>query len=293
MMEKATAWFKGLPKKRRIQLTVSIVLTLLLMVEIPVFAWFSSQRKMAVLGNVNAPYTLFLSAGHQEDLIYLDMSSIDVGTPGTREKGTHKDFIFSVQGSWDISSYYLQLAHTTNIPFEYTIYRVKDNGEGEGERDIYTPIGYSGLPLELQETSVPYTTHVKSGDVEKGTLFYYTYRPNAVYQSDGFGKVMDKDNYVNVQLNGTLGIKADSDTYYAQTYGTGVTGRVQKNAVPLYMQSDLLQKNPGAVNGKDYCDYYILRVDWANAPQLSNDKETDMVYITVVSPSVVQNGNNG
>ncbi len=286
MWKKAIAWFKELPKKKRMLLTVSIILTLFLLVEIPVLAWLSSQRKMAVLANVNAPYTLYLSSGHQEDLVYLDMSSIDVGTPGTEGRETHKDFIFSVQGSWDISSYYLQLAHTTNIPFEYTVYRVKDNGDND--RDIYTQAGYSALSSALQETSVPYITHVKTEDAEKGTLFYYTYRPDAVYSNNnGFGKVMDKSNYVNPQ-NGTIGTKSDSDTYYVQTYGTGVTERVQKNAVPLYMQSKALQKNAGAVNGKDYCDYYIIRVDWSGAPQLANDKETDMVYITVVSSSVVQ-----
>ncbi len=304
MIEKIKSCFKGLPKKRKTQLIISIVLTLLLLIEIPVFAWFSNQRKMAVLGNVNAPYTLYLSAGNQEDLVYLDMSSIDVGTPGSREKGTHKDFVFSVQGSWDISQYHLQLAHTTNIPFEYTIYRVKDNGSGD--RDIYSEAGFAALEDDtLKENSVAYIAHVSNDDVSKDATIYYSYRPGSSYTYNGttgvqYGKVMDKANYVNPQ-NGTLGIKADNNTYYNQTYGSGITAKVQKNAVPLYMQSGTLFKNPGAENGKDFCDYYILRVDWSKADdhqneddykELRNDKETDMVYITVVSSSVVQRGNN-
>lgn len=291
--------FNGLQKKRKVQLIISLVLTLLLLIEIPVFAWFSSKKKMAVLGNVNAPYTLYLSSGNQEDLVYLDMSSIDVGTPGLREHGTHKDFVFSVQGSWDISQYYLQLAHTTNIPFEYTVYRVKDNGVDENDvadRDIYTAVGYDALSDTLKATSVSYTTHVDSGGIDKGTTIYYIYRPEVTYSATGsnqYGKVMDKSNYVNPQ-NGTLGTRSDSNTYYKQTYGTGITDKVQKNAVPLYMQSGTLAKNPGAENGKDFCDYYVLRVEWSSeaAAALKNDKETDMVYITVVSSSVVQSNNN-
>ena len=292
MIEKVRSYLKHMPRKRRVMLIVSIVLTLLLCIEIPVLAWFSNQRKMAVLASVNAPYTLYLSAGNQEDLVYLDMSSIDVGTPSVREKGTHKDFVFSVQGSWDISEYYLQVAHTTNIPFEYTLYRVKDNGAAD--RDIYTDTQYHADDFDssLKETSVAYTAHMDNGDVTRDETIYYTYRPGATYSySDAqaqFGKVMDKANYVNPP-NGSLGIKSDSNSYYDKTYGPGITAKVQKHAVPLYMQAGPIKKNAGAENGKDFCDYYILRVDWENAPSLKNDKETDMVYITVVSPSVVYN----
>ena len=270
------------PKKKKIVLIVSIVLTFLLGIEISVYAWFSSQRRMAVLGNINAPYTLYLSAANQESLVYLDMSSIDVGVPGSRTT-THKDFVFSVQGSWDISEYYLQLAHTTNIPFQYTVYRVK-NG------DIYTESDYSGLSDDLKETSVSYTTHTKNGNFAKGQTIYYTFRENSVYTYTGeqYGKVMDESNYKN--LSGQLAVKDSSNTYYKQTYDSTLINKVQKNAVPLYMQAGPLKKNAATPRGQDFCDYYILRVEWEYDAQLRNDKETDMVYITVVSPSLVKSG---
>ena len=272
------------PKKKKIMLIVSIVLTFLLGIELSVYAWFSSQRRMAVLGNINAPYTLYLSAANQESLVYLDMSSIDVGIPGSRTT-THKDFVFSVQGSWDIAEYYLQLAHTTNIPFQYTIYRVKNE-------DVYNEEGYSNLSDDLKETSVSYTTHTENGDFAKGQTIYYTFRENSVYtysESDKqYGKVMDESDYKN--LSDQLAVKDSSNTYYKKTYESTLIDKVQKNAVPLYMQAGPLKKNADTLSGQDFCDYYILHVEWKDDAKLLNDKETDMVYITVVSPSLVKSG---
>lgn len=279
--ERIKSYYEKLSKKRKIQLAISLILTAMIIASIPVLAWFSKQRKMAVLSNINAPYTLYLSAGNQESVVYLDMSSIDVGTPGSRIT-THKDYVFSVQGSWDISEYYLQLAHTTNIPFKYTVYRVDNN-------DIRSESAYEDLSADLKATSVPYTTHNDNEGVVKGQTIYYTYRTNSTYtySANQFGKVMDADNYVN-HAGEQLAVKSSSNTYYSQTYEETNTSKVQKNAVPLYMQAGPIKRNANISNGQDFCDYYVLRVDWADAPSLRNEKETDEVYITVVSPSVAR-----
>ena len=279
-----------LPKKKKILLISSIAITVALLIEIPVYAWFSSQRKMAVLGNINAPYTLYLSSGNQESLMWLDMSSIDVGVPGSRvPEQAHKDYVFSVQGSWDINDYYLQLAHTTNIPFKYSVYRVKNE-------DIYTEAGYNALSDELKATSVPYTTHNANGKigetvVAKGETIYYTFHPDSSYSHDEidaqYGKIMDESNYKNI-VTGQQ-VAANNDTYYSKTYASTNNAKVQKNAVPLYMQAGPIKA--GASNGEEFCDYYVLRVDWSDATSLQNEKETDMVYITVVTPSVVTQNN--
>lgn len=268
--------YAKLPKKQRIQLCIAIVLTVMVICSIPAYAWFARQRTMAVMASINAPYTLYLGAGNQESIIYFDMSSIDVGDVGI----THKDYLFSVQGSWDITDYYMQLAHTTNIPFRYTIYRV-------GTNDIRDAAGYNALSEPLQGTTVSYTAHSSNGGVEKGEIRYYTYRKSAVYDSSTnlYGKVMDANDYVNIQNN--LGIKDSSNNYYSKTYDSTGTARVQKNAVPLYMQSGMLKKNSDTPSGQDFCDYYILSVDWSGVANISNEKETDMIYITVASPSLV------
>lgn len=270
--------YAKLPKKQRIQLIVAVVLTAMVFGSIPVHAWFARQKKMAVMATINAPYTLFLSAGNKESMVYFDMSSIDV-----MSGDTHKDYVFSVQGSWDINEYYIQLGHTTNIPFNYTVYRINKS-------DIRDAAEYASLSEELKDTTVSYTVHSTSGSVSKGQTIYYTYRAGATYSygdtNAQFGKVLDASDYVNKQNDANLAIKNSGNNYYSKTYDTTGTARVQKNAVPLYMQAGPIKKDAAAPSGQDFCDYYILRVDWSGA-QIENNKETDMIYITVASSSLV------
>ena len=54
-------------------------------------------------------------------------------------------------------------------------------------------------------------------------------------------------------------------------------GFVQKNAEPLYWQNTDPIEHTEA--GASFVDYYILEVSWDSA-SVSNDKETDMVYLT-------------
>ena len=52
---------------------------------------------------------------------------------------------------------------------------------------------------------------------------------------------------------------------------------VQKNAEPLYWQNtNPIEHQAAELN---FVDYYILEVSW-NSADVSNDKETDIVYIT-------------
>lgn len=55
------------------------------------------------------------------------MADIDV------EDGNYKDFVFGIGGA-DVQQYQIQLAHTTNIPFEYEIYRAKSVSETENQK---------------------------------------------------------------------------------------------------------------------------------------------------------------
>lgn len=278
LFEKIKKNYAKLPKKQRIQLWIAILLTVTVICSFPTYAWFTRERKMAVMASINAPYTLFLSTGNQESMVYFDMSTVDVASGVT-----HKDYVFSVQGSWDINEYYVQLAHTTNIPFSYSVFRINNS-------DIRDAAGYASLSDELKDTTVSYTAHSANGSVSKGQTIYYTYRTNVTYAYENanaqYGKIMDSSNYVNKQNAANLGIKDSGNNYYSKTYGTTGTARVQKNAVPLYMQAGPIKKDAEALSGQDFCDYYVLRVDWSGT-QVSNDKETDIIYITVVSSSLV------
>ena len=74
-------------------------------------------------------------------------------------------------------------------------------------------------------------------------------------------------------LNESGGIANDS--LHERTYGSH--NLVQKNAEPLYWISEAKDISENGL------DYYVLRITWQEG--LKNDKETDMVYLTVGTAS--------
>lgn len=172
--------------------TAAIILTALLAIAIPVAAWFSNQRGMVTLTKIQSPAKLSIGAGNKESCAYIDMSGIDVSNPDV----TSKEFVFSVYSSVS-GNYKIQLAHTTNIPFTYEIYKASacdENGNGV-------------------ENAVVYHSKIDSED------YYYTKGEEIT------GK------YINMESTEFL---ADS-TQHKATYGE--YNNVQKNAEPLYWQS--------------------------------------------------------
>ncbi|MGN0633983.1 MAG: hypothetical protein ACI4JW_08950 [Oscillospiraceae bacterium] len=173
--------------------TAAIILTALLAIAIPVAAWFSNQRGMVTLTKIQSPAALSIGAGNKESCAYIDMSGIDVSDKNV----TSKEFVFSVYSSV-LGNYKIQLAHTTNIPFTYEIYKASacdENGESV-------------------ENAVVYHSKLDSKD------YYYTK-----------GEKITGD-YINKQDAVLL---ADS-TQHEATYGE--YNNVQKNAEPLYWQND-------------------------------------------------------
>lgn len=159
----------------------------------------------------------------------LEMADIDV------ENGSYKDFVFGIGGA-DVQQYQIQLAHTTNIPFEYEIYRAKSVSE--------------------TEKSTEAVVYVSDSD---GTFYY-----DKSGDSPISGKYLNRDG-TEILANSTLHEKS-YDSY----------GNVQKNSKALYWQSDGLSVNDAE---NPFCDYFIIRVKWNENVQ--NNKETDMVYLTV------------
>ena len=65
-----------LTKSQKIQLVISVLLTLTLIIAFPVMAWFSSERKVATVAKVNTPPKLSIKSGASEDIIQFKMSGI-------------------------------------------------------------------------------------------------------------------------------------------------------------------------------------------------------------------------
>ena len=123
--------FNDLSKAKKAQAIIASVLSLFLLIAIPTFAWFALNSRVETLTKIKAPSTLDIKSGHAYSIEYLDLSDVDVteldggGTTG------HKDYIFAVKAGSNISAYDIQIAHTTNIPFTYTLYRASELGDSE------------------------------------------------------------------------------------------------------------------------------------------------------------------
>ena len=188
--------FRKLEKKKKLQLVIAVALSVVLLVALPVYAWFTHKLSIALTTKINAPTQLYITAGNKESVANLEMADIDV------EDGNYKDFVFGIGGA-DVQQYQIQLAHTTNIPFEYEIYRAKDVPEADKNND----------------------TVVYVSDEENKT-FYYKIDGNKI-----------SGHYLNQQGSEIL---ADS-TLHGKSYDS--YGNVQKNAEALYWQSDGLSVN--------------------------------------------------
>lgn len=229
MAESIFGKFRKMEKKKKRQLVIAVSLSVVLLVALPVYAWFTHKRSIALTTKINAPTQLYITAGNKESVANLEMADIDV------ENGSYKDFVFGIGGA-DVQQYQIQLAHTTNIPFEYEIYRAKSVSE--------------------TEKSAEAVVYVSDSD---GTFYYDKSGVSPIS-----GKYLNRDGS-EILANSTLHEKS-YDTY----------SNVQKNAEALYWQSVDLSVNDAE---KPFCDYFIIRVKWNDKVQ--NNKETDMVYLTV------------
>lgn len=280
-MKKIMAKFKKLSKSRKIQLIIAVMLTVGLMVIIPVYAWFASQKKAAEMFKVEYPNALYINAAHREDRINFKLDGININeyavNPVTRKLIENEDgdpvkiekmaYVFSVSGS-NTTSFTLQLGYTTNNKFTYTVY-------------------------EASQYSTSEAAMAAAGDNIDRIV---RYKQNAGSHTEN-GLQIIGDEYVDdatsdlyyvrstTALTGTFlnpgsssGTAATTGKYYEDTYGDNTN--VQLNAVPLYWQKTGIAVTSDS--NKNFCKYFILEVTWDSEEQLLlEEKETDMIYFSV------------
>lgn len=244
--------------KKKTMLLLTLAATGLILVGVIVYAWFFYKRQLDTLTWIKTPIRLEIGSGNNHDIAYLDMGSIDAETPDRS-----MTYVFCVYGE-PIDMYSLQLAYTTNIPFYYEVYRAQ-------------------LSTSEQTTSgnivkVPFTYTDNSGEHTEN--FTYDSSSTPVISAKPLGKMTTEE----------ITKHQSHDLSYGDENGQNAVdrSRVQKNAEPLYWLAnennlDVLNpinKGKNAFGGDCFCDYFVLRVYW-DENTVSNDKETDMVYLTV------------
>ncbi|HAV89809.1 hypothetical protein SAMN02745111_01960 [Eubacterium uniforme] len=243
-------WYMNLSKRDKIMSACALVMTIVLIISTFTNAWLAHQKRMAILAKINSPAKLSLRSGAGEDIIQFKMAGIDT------ESGNYKDFVFCVEGE-DISTYNIQIAHTTNINFTYTVYQATP--------DInYDPANDTG--------GVEYIT------ANRESVYYM---PAGTPLSGAY----INENSENFMISGNNVERKIGTTQYAEpSYINGASADArQKYAEPLYWQTSTAITADGTAYDIDsheraFQNYYVLRVSWGS--DVRNDKETDLIYIT-------------
>jgi hypothetical protein len=227
--------------RQRLELAAAALLTVLLAVVLGTQAWLFHQRSLRTMTAINAPVNLSISAGDPTNASEcIELGDIDVSKDGS------KDYVFSIHGTAS-EKYILQLAHTTNIPFTYTI---------------------SYAELLDDDDAVPDDVVVYTAGDE---TYYYRKIASDAAVTDSQSTIEVPGTWLNLNTTTKL---ADA-THHALTYGA--YDNVQKNAEPLYWQSSPITPRSMVNNAEEkFCDYYILTITWSG---LKNDRETDLVYL--------------
>lgn len=99
------------------------------------YAWFTYQRRLTTITKINAPTALIIGAGQKES-----SQNIDIGEINVEDEAGKKDFVFSVYSDESVSNYKLQIAHTTNIDFTYTVFPAQEQ-QGSGDVEYVDEYG--------------------------------------------------------------------------------------------------------------------------------------------------------
>ena len=212
------------------------------------YAWFRQSYSLSTVAKIKASIRLDLAAGNGEDASRFQIGTVDT----TGDDVTHKDYVIAVKKDKP-TNYILQIGHTTNIPFTYTLYKATATDSVDAGNVVY--LGQNK------------TFYYKKGDSVTGE--YLNKIPG--------DKILANDTYHEKTYN------KDNTTSYNQ---------VQKNAEPLYWKSndttlgsgtDLVDyyiltvswaKRPAEQTKDETNDKYKYIDD-------IEDKETDIVYISV------------
>ena len=271
--------FKMLSSAKKVQLIVALLLTIALFIAIPVYAWFNNERKIAQLAKIKAPDELYINAAHKEDIVFLDMSSIDVSrkVPNTEDPITSQSFVFSVSGEW-VNSYTLQIEHTTNNPYTYTYHKGEIYGSITDLAKAHPT--YNTRNSDGSYNYVEYTANSKYDDTETSKIDNWPNYPttgDVTPDSEGKFYIWIGDELGGKYLNVDEGETIANDEYKDKSYEAGTV--YDEHAVPVYWQkTDIPVKE---TKGVPFYHTYVIKVSWTGVDDIKDyDKETDLFYIS-------------
>ena len=206
------------------------------------YAWFRQSYSLSTVAKIKASIRLDLAAGNGEDA-----SRFQIGTVDTTGEGvTSKDYVIAVKKDKP-TNYILQIGHTTNIPFTYTLYKATEDNSGTV---IY--VGADNITHKYKKSD----TEIKGKYLNKKSDDKILANSTGTYHEqtyESYSKIQENAEPLYWQSTDTLGSGTDLIDYYILTVSWEKRGSEQT-------KSD------------DDKYKYIDDIE---------DKETDIVYISV------------
>jgi len=243
-MKKVREIFGRLSTRQKLEAVVALSATLFLLIAVPVYAWFSYSDKIETMTKVKEPEKLNLCAGDGDSIENFELSNIDL--EDIQKSGKPKCYVFGVVTGNSKTFYDIQLAHTTNIPFTYTLYRAEETNSSDTDAVVYES-------LDGKKTKY--------------------------YERTGSKLELNDLNADEEQYGRTLA--ETDDKYYSLAYDDGDKPEIY--AVPMYSQVKGLETLDSSHDfyileiGWDSESATKGLTDWNSA---KNKKETDIIYIT-------------
>lgn len=208
------------------------------------YAWFRQSYSLSTVAKIKASIRLDLAAGNGEDASRFQIGTVDT----TGEVVTSKDYVIAVKKDKP-TNYILQIGHTTNIPFTYTLYKATEDNSGTV---IY--VGADNI-----------THKYKKSDTEiNGKYLNKISDDKILANSTGTYHKQTYESYSKIQENAEPLYWKSNDT----TLGTGT------DLVDYYILTVSWAKRPAEQTKDETNDKYKYIDD-------IEDKETDIVYISV------------
>lgn len=283
-MKKMIKHFSEMPMHKKIEAIIAATTTIAIFTIPPTFAWLTQKQDMAAMTKVNAPFNIYITASHHQNIQEFDLSDID-----TKQSGVgYKDYVFCVRGSKEVSSYDIQIAHTTNINFTYELYHAQGLNSPQA---LGTYDNLADNVTKVGNTNISYTGDIVSyqKDSESPTYTYQIGGTNLMAYNPNYDRENDSDHLKDAgYLNGAI--------VNGRLIGSDFSDYSEDDNPQIYAQA-LYWKNPSPVasyttqnlnKSEDFDHYYVLRLRWTQTNSedsddmdvVQNNKETDIVYIT-------------
>ena len=245
-------------KKLSWPLKVQLVIALICTVVTPVYAWFAYNDRIEAFTKVKEPPSINIASGGDDPAVYISLENIDVSS------GTEKYIVFSIEPG-KYSAYDVQLTHTTNIPFTYQLYRVKEDENG----------------------TIDYTDHTRSDGEETNLKYSVITAATGTTLGEVILTNINQDNSSTGRILGDeTALDENRKNYDAEN------DEVNQYVKPLYSIARRIPQLSEDIDGDSDRDYFAIKISWtpgnSNIAESDagywnlafNNKETDIIYIS-------------